>query len=385
MSFRQGQPLHADSADSLRYLPQLDGARALAVGLVLMLHCVKPPSQGTTAWLLKHGCSMGWIGVDLFFALSGFLITRILVNAKDRPHYFRNFYARRFLRIFPLYYAVLGALWFLGPILLPFGAMEPAWPYFTYLSNLPSVLGSGGWPPLAHTWSLAVEEQYYLVFPLLVMFLDRARLRIALWMVVVLSPAARLAALWYYGGDATHFLTICRLDVLAMGGLAGLAYESIRDGSPERLAGPRRAFLVLLVLAALMFATKQLDFSKVSHNLVGATLVDALCAIFVFLVARSAWGWMDACLRFPAVVGLGKVSYGVYLVHFPILYFVDIHVSALSGDTWWRTLFTACGSISLTVLIASLSWRFFERPILGAKRFFADPPALPAARENCVS
>ena len=106
---------------SLRYLPQLDGIRAIAVLLVLLLHCFHLPSEGGLAWAVKHAFSIGWIGVDLFFALSGFLITRILLESKDKPYYLRNFYARRFLRIFPLYYLVLCVLWLSGTSLFPDG------------------------------------------------------------------------------------------------------------------------------------------------------------------------------------------------------------------------------------------------------------------------
>src|SRR5437763_17022422 len=113
------------------YLPQLDGIRAVAVTLILLVHCVIVPGHGTAAWILRNVLWNGWIGVDLFFVLSGYLITSILLRARTRPHYFRNFYARRFLRIFPPYYAVIAILT-IAAAWLPFGPLRPAYPYPTY-------------------------------------------------------------------------------------------------------------------------------------------------------------------------------------------------------------------------------------------------------------
>src|SRR5437763_6300809 len=156
------------------YLPQLDGIRAIAVGLVLLAHCVVVPSRGTLAWGLRHTLSNGWIGVDLFIVLSGFLITGILLRERTELHYFRNFYVRRLLRIFPLYYLLLVILWIAAPR-LPFGPMYPAWTYFTYTSNLTAAFARVEWSPLGHTWSVAIEEQYYLLYPWVVFSVDRVR------------------------------------------------------------------------------------------------------------------------------------------------------------------------------------------------------------------
>ena len=184
-----------------QYLPQLDGLRGVAISIALLNHFVIPPDRGLLAWVARNTLTMGWVGVDLFFVLSGYLITGILLRAKAHPHYFRNFFARRVLRIFPLYFLLLAIVFLLSPV-LPFGARGPVWPFVTYTSNywvLLHQLGtlSTGAPylPLAHTWSLAIEEQFYASLPFLVFFLDPRALRKVLWGVILLSPAVRLATI----------------------------------------------------------------------------------------------------------------------------------------------------------------------------------------------
>jgi peptidoglycan/LPS O-acetylase OafA/YrhL len=361
------------------FLPQLDGVRAISIAMVLALHCVRVPDESTASWLVRHSLSIGWAGVDLFFALSGFLITRILLRSRSDPHYFRNFYARRFLRIFPLYYGVLAFLWLGGWSLFQFGPIEVAWPYFGYLSNFYIVFSPPGWPPLGHTWSLAIEEQYYLVFPAVVLLASRLTLSRLLWVVVVVSPLIRIFT-YQSWPEASHSLTQCRLDVLAMGGLAGMYLD---DGRAERGLDMRRlklAFYLLMTVMLAMFVSKLLDFRGFWHNLIGLSVVDATAALFVLLAAVSAWGPMDRFLRLAPIRALGKVSYCVYLLHFPIVYLTRDLLGSAMAPSWFRTGAEAVVSISATLLLAAISWSFFEKPMLSLKRHFADPaPVLPPA------
>ena len=218
-------------------IPALDGLRGVAILLVLFHHqtLLRLDGSGVDPWFgrLFH---VGWCGVDLFFVLSGFLITGLLLDAKGGPHYFRNFYARRTLRIFPLYYAVV----FFSLVILPnlpegilpaqkaqsFGRIEgdEIW-YWTYLSNY-SIAAAGQWRHgiLDVSWSLAIEEQFYLLWPLLVAKLGRG----ALWRLcaglILLAPACRLALL-AAGADelAPYVLTPARIDTLAIGASLALA------------------------------------------------------------------------------------------------------------------------------------------------------------------
>ena len=256
-----------------RHIPALDGVRGIAVLLVLWCHAIGADLSTNIASPLDRfaftSARLATSGVDLFFVLSGFLITGILCDAKGRDHYFRNFYARRTVRIFPLYYACLALFLVVIPMLAPalaqrFGQpnTSQAW-YWAYLSNFSQpfalYLGQPAHHVLSVTWSLAVEEQFYLVWPAVVFFLDRrALLRVCGWMFVF-SFGMRLALwmtlerpdCWQIATD----ITPCRLDVLA----AGAAIALIARGpggirgliKPAKIVGPLAA-VILMAMVGLM-------------------------------------------------------------------------------------------------------------------------------------
>ena len=221
-------------ADSHAHIPVLDGLRGLAVVLVLICHATVlnevPTAAGKMYLVLAR---LSWAGVDLFFVLSGFLITGILFDAKGKTNYFRNFYARRTVRIFPLYYAYIALVLFLIPRFAPaidhhFVKRPPvSWPYWLYVSNFYQTF-----EPTHHivfvSWSLAIEEQFYLVWPLVVFFCSRkALLRITMGMIVgsillrigIMGPLAGWlqnsigVAPWRFANN----FSFCRLDGLAVG------------------------------------------------------------------------------------------------------------------------------------------------------------------------
>jgi len=354
------------------YLPQLDGLRAIAVTLVLLVHCIMVPADGTAAWILRNVLSNGWIGVDLFFALSGYLITSILLRARTRPHYFRNFYARRFLRIFPPYYAVIAIL-AIAAGWLPFGPLRPAWPYLTYTSNLYLVFAHWEWAPLGHTWSLAIEEQFYLVYPILVLCLPKQRLRQLLWLVITVSPLVRLMTNSATFPAAAAFTTFCRLDVLAMGALIAIAFEGRTEISDRAARRLRLSAGALLTASALLFVTRQLDARTAFFNGVSLTIIDAAAAMFICVAVAAPVRFLERVIRWPAAVAMGRISYGIYLFHYPIVRVVEWQAKARLADSWTRTAVIACTSIGLTMVVSVLSWFAFERPILRMKKFFYDP------------
>jgi peptidoglycan/LPS O-acetylase OafA/YrhL len=160
-----------------RYIPELDGLRGVAILAVMLFH------------MQVRGVALGWAGVELFFVLSGFLITRILLESRDKPHYLRNFYARRALRIFPLYYVVLVVTLILPP---PhgFGRSRTSLWYFAYLQTLPLVRGRFEASPLPHSWTLAIEEQFYCLWPFVLLLLRRGRDLAAALAVLFLGATA---------------------------------------------------------------------------------------------------------------------------------------------------------------------------------------------------
>jgi peptidoglycan/LPS O-acetylase OafA/YrhL len=360
-----------------QHLPPLDGLRGVAIALVLASHCVVTPASGSLGWVVRNAVSIGWVGVDLFFALSGYLITGILLRTRERPHYFRNFYIRRCLRIVPLYLVLVAGVLASAP-LLPFGATGPVWPFLTYTSNFWLVFNRLGWlpvpagyPPLAHVWSLAIEEQFYLVFPLIVFLLDRRRLRATLWAVVALSPLARLAINALIASGQSYFITFGRLDALAMGALIALGLHqktSIAASSAQRLmwlAG------VLTTLAGLLWLTGQTSFHKPFFNLAGLTVVDGAAALIVLAAVIRPVGLLGSLLHAKAIVGLGRISYGVYIIHYPVLLLTERCLSMPPGlGGWLGPLLHAVVSIGVTLLLAGVSWRFLEQPVLQLKRAF---------------
>jgi peptidoglycan/LPS O-acetylase OafA/YrhL len=214
------------------FMPELDGLRAVAILLVFLVHVRGlVPATKLPILLIQVYLGLGWVGVDLFFVLSGFLITGILLDTREARNYFRGFYARRTLRIFPLYYSVLTAVILIGMWINTSEVAEvlplPAdrWLYFTYLTNWLG-LWKAHWGPdyanfLAHFWSLAVEEQFYLVWPLMVWLIPSRFLpRVAAALAVT---AAIVRWIWVlHSGEqvAISLATVCRMDSLFVGAIA---------------------------------------------------------------------------------------------------------------------------------------------------------------------
>src|SRR5436190_1183897 len=207
-------------------LPQLDAIRGVAI-LMVIFHNQTPKYPSLH---LQRIFANGWMGVDLFFVLSGFLITGILIDAPHSADYFGNFYARRCLRIWPLYYALLLFMFVVIPRVQPASAVDlferssPWWSYPLFLQNFLVRIPTNAAGPLAVTWSLAIEEQFYLVWPWVVRYSSLAQLRRLALLVIGLSPALRLALSAY--GVNLYTNVFCRLDGLMAGALLALVVRS---------------------------------------------------------------------------------------------------------------------------------------------------------------
>src|SRR5438093_6975850 len=209
---------------------------------------------------LQQVFANGWMGVDLFFVLSGLLITGILLDTKHSPGYFTNFYARRCLRLWPLYYSVIVLMFVVVPALRPseaqaiFDRSSPWWAYPLFLQNflVPHLTMATGL--LAVTWSLAIEEQFYLVWPWVVRYCSTAQLGRLAVAVIVLSPVLRY---WLdRRGVDLHHNTFCRLDALMAGALLAVTVRS-ETFRPSRYVWA--AAVSLIVAASLAFATEALE------------------------------------------------------------------------------------------------------------------------------
>jgi peptidoglycan/LPS O-acetylase OafA/YrhL len=368
------------------HLPALDGVRAVAVLLVLLFHYElrRWAWYGLIGRPLKYLVDFGWSGVDLFFVLSGFLITGILWSAKERPKYFVNFYARRTLRIFPLYYAFLILIFVVLPAVFGGTGLGPSTPfstqlwYWTYASNI--LVSLRGWaaaaPYSSHFWSLAIEEQFYLVWPTVVRHVNRRTAMQLCAAAIVLALALRCWLLLVRGNaPATWVLTPARMDTLAVGALLALAIRS--SGGMQavtRWARPLGAAGFVLVLL-LLVTRGTFAYSDPVIGTIGYTIIAFAWA--AFLVAALSGGIVSRVMRNSVLQWVGRRSYALYVFHYPIMLALD-H-DGFTIRTLERLIPSEVGShlvfllvnAGLSALAAEASWQLLEKRALRLKDRFA--------------
>ena len=381
------------------HMPGLDGVRGVAILMVMINHFVGDASTQTRLQrLMAKAGGYGVFGVDLFFVLSGFLITGLLLDAKEKPSYFRNFYARRTLRIFPLYYFVLAVLFLVVPhVVTPSAALERArehqgwlWSYLTnfYIATLPE---SSAWTTLSycsHFWSLAIEEHFYLFWPMVVFFQSRVALERTCVGVIVGGLALRVVlSLVGVAENPIAVLTPCRIDTLCVGAL--LAIYARRPGGAERLvAGCRRWALVIggVVIAVSAWCAMTQVGLGVLHQ-VRRSLLAFFFGAFTLIGAGPQRGVVGGALYGRALRWLGKYSYGLYVYHgicFWLFWDIDMdaRLDAALGNHWLalaaRVLLGTVGSTAVAVV----SYELFEKRFLALKRYFEAPKRHPEAGQR---
>jgi peptidoglycan/LPS O-acetylase OafA/YrhL len=351
-----------------KYIPQFDGLRGIAILAVLLAHLTYLNSI-RFANIFQYGRT----GVDLFFVLSGFLITGILLDTKTLPGYFTNFYARRALRIWPVYYGVLFLFFVLFPLVFPQHSLSTdrnTWPYYaTYTQNLffhfnPSV-------PLTPTWSLAVEEQYYLVWAPVVFLCGRKSLRNILLGMIVFSFCFRVISS-YRGAplDFVHNFTLCRLEPLAAGGLAALWLRSEKCTPAKWARGGMMAFTIGVAGVAIALVDWGGDGPIYSYPFLAAAFAGILA---LSLTANPASTFVGRALTRRWLVYIGRISYGVYLIHVPMFMAVGVAARRIWGRPAYsgpRQALIVFAAFAAVFLVASISWFCFERPILRLKEYF---------------
>jgi peptidoglycan/LPS O-acetylase OafA/YrhL len=348
----------------IRRVGELDGVRAIAIWLVLLIHLtMRGDAERIGATL--HGFGRAaflavdhmWLGVDLFFVLSGFLITGILLDGKRRPGYFRDFYVRRVLRIVPLVVVVLTAL----AIVVP---GHHAWYALSafFLADFAPLLGVQVPPGAPPFWSLAVEEQFYLLWPVFVLALTTRRLVVLAALIVVVEPVMRFAL----DGSLLE-VTWMRSDGLALGALAAVF---VRSPSFGPAAARRLLACAGIVLCALV------GLELIAHNaaLSGTLRLSEADLLFaVGIVAAVAWTGARATapLRSRALRFFADTSFCVYLIHVPLIVAAERFALVPAGEPFLAAVVRALVVLPPTFALAALSYRYFESPILRLKRVFA--------------
>lgn len=366
-----------------RRVPELDGLRGIAILLVLEDHfgVLRTPLQELGLDQVNPLLSLGWSGVDLFFVLSGFLLGGILMDHKGASNYFRVFYTRRVCRIFPLYFVVVIPLLLvpLPSIGGPLGGSLPSWTYPTFTQNLAMAAeNSGGSTWLVHTWSIAVEEQFYLLLPFLIALVSWRRLPRLVLALMLVCGLVRVALVH---GDtnpaevatATVLLPF-RADALLLGILAAWAMRNARWRNRfSRYRGVIYAVLLLLlaIVAVLAFGTYSQARTGVFHPLYGYTLLALLFGCAVILAVTERRGPIAAISRNRALRKLGIISYAVYLLQLPVSLLVHWALRGTPGTaTRGGAYLVAVGALVVSVGLAAASWRFFERRIVDWGRSF---------------
>jgi peptidoglycan/LPS O-acetylase OafA/YrhL len=379
-------------------LPALDGLRGIAILLVMQYHfwglafgiMGRTPEQRLDLWA-KRVTGVGWAGVDLFFVLSGFLITGILYDARTSSTYFRSFYARRLLRLAPVFYLFLLFVLFIAPLIPQVDAVAgvsdvrsvQAW-LWLYAVNIGMAFQRFNINvPLAYIpyWSLAVEEQFYLVWPLVVLALPRRPLMALCVVLAVAALAVRVIMLsdltaGVFNLNAPDILMPARMDTLALGALIALAARGTELPLLRR-AAPAAAAFAAVVLVTLFITNAGLKVLDPDVQRLGFT---AFAVLFAALLLAALHAGSDSMLhRFltiPVLRLFGKYSYAMYVMHLLAALVLarlaivnDLTPTVAGYQSPMNVLFSASATAASFVL-AWLSWQLIEQPILRLKARF---------------
>ncbi|WP_447969655.1 acyltransferase family protein [Nitrospira sp. M1] len=344
-----------------RYMSQLDSLRALAV-LAVLVHHFYPGSEFL---------GLGYYGVRLFFVLSGFLITGILLDSRNRSEQtgqgkgvaFYQFYARRMLRILPVYYCAL----FLTLLAGNPDVLSGAWWYATYTSNL--LFMTLGFFPLttAHLWSLSVEAQFYLLWPFVVFFVAKRHIHWSIFLTILAGPAYRLFSI-VESHDHVEFYTstLSSIDSLGWGALLAWLIHTNREMPVLQNTG-RRIFLFLPIVTPILMNERY-------FYVFDTTLLSIACVWLVAGAAKGFHGPVGALMNWKPLIYIGQISYGIYLYHLFIPWALyDFGGFPQPGNLLVHVIIL----MTSTILIASLSWHFVEKPVNSLKKYFSSSGASP--------
>lgn len=378
--------MQSQSNQASSRIPELDGIRGLAIALVVFQHYVCDsitPGASRIGDFIKNNFTFGGTGVDLFFVLSGFLIGGILMDNRKSDNFFKSFYIRRACRILPLYFIVL-ASYALFSRLLAAHSQQPWfkwlfvsgvswWTYATFTQSIFSTLLNGtaqtlaGW--LAVTWSLAIEEQFYFIFPMVVRFTRPAWILPLCLAGIGIVPILYLV-LWLYHPVFYYYLILIlpvRADALLLGVACACLFrnEFFLAGFKENRGVLYIPFALLLLGAGFMANKFNSGGYEVARDLFFYTWMALLYAVLLLIALTDRRGILASFFRLSSLRNLGMIAYGVYLFHEPVNGL--LHGLFLGKDHFLGGLpdnIATLAALLGTLTLASFSWRFFEKPII---------------------
>lgn len=369
---------------SIEHIPAIDGVRGIAILLVVWYHAPflfrdadgfpQEISRSLVQKVFWGMSTAGWIGVDLFFVISGFLITSILIRGRETNGSLRVFWYRRAIRILPLAVLYLSVLKLNVTLNDPLGILSSfeAWPaYLFYVGNFHVAIN--GWQPVVVMilWSLAVEEQFYIVWPFLVHNVSSRKLMLLCFTVLTLSPIARAIIYWSLDYPAVYVLTVCRLDGLVVGTVLALLVHAERWKVQTLESCRKLAPLALLSISTVLLGPFSPSFPQTRPLLFTLFGYTWIAISFGLLVGASflCTGWVRSLLGGRVLMFVGKRCYGFYLWHALVAAMVNKVVNSLQLDVDFYGLL--CLWMIGLIVIATASWCCFERPILNLKRLVA--------------
>ncbi len=356
------------------HIKSLDGIRGFAISLILLYH--------------HFGLQGGWLGVDLFFVLSGFLITGILLDTKQSKSYFLNFYARRVLRIFPLYFMVLIGFFIVLPILTNIESSKSFSIYFDdqlyywfYLQNWAQLFKvheyEGVNRVLSHFWSLAIEEQFYVFWPLFIAFFSMKNLKIVILTLISASLVFKIYLVYNSScWEIAYLNTFSRIDTILVGALVALG---IRQNNFTRFSDNRLSILVYTLLS-LAFVIIIFSGAKIPEGWFFSSIGYLFFAtVFGSIIFKAISEPSDLVFKIlfenKIAIFMGKFSYSIYVFHFPVIWLVQPRIYSLTFfqniDFGVAFIIANIISIILTLIISQLTWYIIEQPFLKLKNRFS--------------